>query len=209
MTFDEYMALDTNACKVATAAIVEAYFKAQESGSESTGLQIDDEICRKAIKTWGEDMLNVCMEEPAELIQAISKMRRKMVNGAMAKDNEERLAARAHLTEEIADVSIVLTELVQYYNIRLEDVQKWIDSKQARTFRRLLKYEEEAPRSEAHGKTVGGTSGVLEGFDRIIVETDGNHPKMVACITAEEILPADGYRVRCRPARTDTEEGQK
>jgi NTP pyrophosphatase (non-canonical NTP hydrolase) len=137
MSIEEYMALDSKDFKAATAAIIEAYFKEQESSG--AGLQIDDEICHKAIETWGEDMLNVFMEEPAELIQAISKMRRKTMNGG-AVNNGGQLR---NLTEEIADVNIILAELMLYYNISASDVQKWIDCKQARTMRRIIQREEE------------------------------------------------------------------
>ena len=41
--------------------------------------------------------------------------------------------------------------------------------------------------------------GITEGFDRIIVETDEENPVTIAEITEDEIIPADGYRVRMRP----------
>lgn len=34
---------------------------------------------------------------------------------------------------------------------------------------------------------------------RIIVETDEENPVIIAEITEDEIIPADGYRVRMRP----------
>ena len=137
MTFEKYMKLDAENFKETTASIVAEYFEKQDKQAE--GLQIDDEICHKAIETWGEDMLNVFMEEPAELIQAISKMRRKTMNGG-AVNNGGQLR---NLTEEIADVNIILAELMLYYNISASDVQKWIDCKQARTMRRIIQREEE------------------------------------------------------------------
>ena len=42
-------------------------------------------------------------------------------------------------------------------------------------------------------------NGILEGIDRIIVETDEKNPVTIAEITENEIAPADGYRVRLRP----------
>mgnify|MGYP001782865275 FL=1 len=59
------------------------------------------------------------MEECAELIQAISKMKR----GIDAKDN---------LVEEIADVLICIEMLKQLYNVLDLDIESWIMQKQQR-----------------------------------------------------------------------------
>lgn len=134
MTFEQYK--DFNK---ATAAIVEAYFKNQD---KQTGeVRVNDKICRKVINTFGtETMLNICMEEPAELIQAISKMRR-----LSAKDASEPLGIdrRHNLAEEIADVSIVLTELMIIYGIEPHEVQGWIECKQTRSKERIRRAEKE------------------------------------------------------------------
>lgn len=138
MTFGQYMKLDAEDFKEATASIVAAYFEKQDEQAE--GLQINDEICRKAINTFGtETMLNVCMEEPAELIQAISKMKR------LPADCSEPIAVerRHNLVEEIADVNIVLTELMMIYEIKPHEVQTWIESKQIRTESRIQQAEVE------------------------------------------------------------------
>ncbi len=42
-------------------------------------------------------------------------------------------------------------------------------------------------------------NGILEGIDRIIVETDEENPVIIAEITENEATLADGYRVRLRP----------
>lgn len=39
----------------------------------------------------------------------------------------------------------------------------------------------------------------LKDYTKIIVETDEENPKTIAEITANEITPADGYRVRMTP----------
>lgn len=41
--------------------------------------------------------------------------------------------------------------------------------------------------------------GILEGIDRIIIETDEENPVAIAEITENEIVLADGYRARLRP----------
>ena len=67
----------------------------------------------------------ICMEECAELIQAISKMKR-------GKDN------RDNLIEEMADVLIVLTQLRFIYNVGDEELTKWLHAKQDRQKQLLL-----------------------------------------------------------------------
>lgn len=40
----------------------------------------------------------------------------------------------------------------------------------------------------------------LKDYTKIVVETDEKEPQNIAEITAEKIIPADGYRVRMTPA---------
>lgn len=68
------------------------------------------------IETFGLDYnLNVCMEEPAELIQAISKCRRDFTP-----------EAKDHLAEEISDTLIVICRLLTIYDIDTSSIIKWI-----------------------------------------------------------------------------------
>lgn len=46
-------------------------------------------------------------------------------------------------------------------------------------------------------KTLG--EGILKDITRVIVETDEENPVPIAVITADDIKPANGYRVRMRP----------
>lgn len=139
MTFERYMELDKKDFEEATASIVASYFEKQEGQAE--GLQINDKICRKAIDTFGtEMMLNVCMEEPAELLQAISKMRRLSTGDISSPIEIER---KCNLVEEIADVNIILTELMMIYDVKPHEVQTWIESKQTRTESRIQRAERE------------------------------------------------------------------
>ena len=94
-----------------------------------------DEISRKAHETieksiehYGKELQSiVCMEECAELIQAISKIQRKGLNEEL----------KNHLAEEIADVMICIRMLQMMYGINSEDVLKWIDYKIERQAKRM------------------------------------------------------------------------
>lgn len=69
----------------------------------------------------------VAMEECAELIQAISKVKRYGFVGEY-KDN---------LIEEIADVDIVIREIMMIFGISVGDINEVIDSKIQRIKKRL------------------------------------------------------------------------
>ena len=86
------------------------------------------EILRKNIKRHGHTTeMFIAAEEAAELIQAISKVRRYGYIGEH-KDN---------LIEEIADVSIILQELKMMFDITDADVEKKMDFKIQRINDRL------------------------------------------------------------------------
>ena len=86
---------------------------------------ISDSIVKQSIDFYGEDIQStVCMEECAELIQAISKQKR-------GKSDKE------HLTEEIADVLICIKLLQSIYDIPDGHITDWIISKQARMLERI------------------------------------------------------------------------
>ena len=86
---------------------------------------IGKSIIAKCIKHYGEEIQStVCMEECAELIQAISKAKR----GKLDEDN---------MTEEIADVLICIEMLKQIYNIPDCSIENWIERKQERILRRM------------------------------------------------------------------------
>lgn len=88
---------------------------------------IDSYIIKRSIEHYGKDVQStVCMEECAELIQAISKEKR----GNSDKD---------HLAEEIADVIICIEMLKQIYNITEDEIYSWVITKQERTIKRIKK----------------------------------------------------------------------
>ena len=88
-------------------------------------MTIDKDVIRKNIQHYGiENQSTVCMEECAELIQAISKYKR----GNQNKEN---------LKEEIADVLICIEMLKQMYGIPSSDIDRWIGKKQKRELERM------------------------------------------------------------------------
>lgn len=88
-------------------------------------IYIDPEVVSESIEVYGKDQQStVCMEECAELIQAISKMKR----GKHDLDN---------LAEEMADVYICLDMLQKMYRITDNHIQNYIDYKQSRMNSRI------------------------------------------------------------------------
>lgn len=94
-----------------------------------TGLKIDKGIIADSIKHYGKNnQSTACMEECAELIQAISKGKRGKID-------------RDSMIEEIADVLICIEMLKQMYMISEDKINKWIEKKQAREAERMEKNE--------------------------------------------------------------------
>ena len=86
---------------------------------------IDSNVVKKSIEHYGANLQTVvCMEECAELIQAVSKMKR-------GKDN------RDNLIEEIADVMICIEILKQVYGISDNEIQNYVCQKQNRSIERM------------------------------------------------------------------------
>lgn len=85
-------------------------------------INIDLEVIEQTNKVWGfEYMTALCMEEFAEVVQAINKVRRKR--------NDDNLD---HLNEEIADCLICIEQLKDMGLVDDTNIQKWIDYKQNR-----------------------------------------------------------------------------
>ena len=90
-------------------------------------IPVNSYVVQRSIEHYGKDVQStVCMEECAELIQAISKEKR----GNSDKD---------HLSEEIADVIICIEMLKQIYNITDDEIYSWVITKQERTIKRIKK----------------------------------------------------------------------
>lgn len=86
---------------------------------------VDDSIVTESVLTYGDQIMStICMEECAELIQAISKSIR-------GKENKESI------TEEIADVLICIEALKYMHGIEDADIAAWVKRKQDREVERL------------------------------------------------------------------------
>ena len=85
-------------------------------------MKIDLEVVKQTNNVWGfEYMTALCMEEFAEVVQAINKVRRK-------KDDDNL----DHLNEEIADCLICIEQLKDMGLVNDASIQRWIDYKQNR-----------------------------------------------------------------------------
>lgn len=79
---------------------------------------------------WGNKMPMMTMEEAGELIQAISKLERSQSDGVRnTLEMAEYKQARKNLVDEIGDMFISLTALMEHYNIDDEEVDKRIETK--------------------------------------------------------------------------------
>ena len=88
-------------------------------------IPVSSYVVKKSIEHYGKDVQStVCMEECAELIQAISKEKR-------GKSDKENLA------EEMADVIICIEMLKQIYNVTDDEIYSWVITKQERTIKRI------------------------------------------------------------------------
>lgn len=95
---------------------------------------IDENIIARSIDHYGEEIqATVCMEECAELIQAISKMIRR--NDELSEEDYD------HLEEEVADVLICIETLKQIYSIPDLNIKEWIERKQKRMINRMEKWK--------------------------------------------------------------------
>ena len=89
---------------------------------------MEDNLLNQALETLQDKAMVIAMEELAELQQAISKG----IRGKLDKDN---------LTEEIADVYIVLDWIKSYFSIDGEELAKWYKYKENRIVERLSRGE--------------------------------------------------------------------
>mgnify|MGYP002507693598 CR=1 FL=1 len=90
---------------------------------------INEKNIAESIQHYGvENQSTVCMEECAELIQAISKAKRGKIN-------------RDNIIEEIADVLICIEMLKQMYSISDSEIDALIKKKQKREVERMEKNE--------------------------------------------------------------------
>ena len=92
-------------------------------------IPIDSYVLKRSIEHYGKDLQStVCMEECAELIQAISKEKRGKSD-------------KSHLAEEMADVIICIEMLKEIYSISDDMISEWIQIKEARIIERIKQNE--------------------------------------------------------------------
>lgn len=95
-----------------------------------------DAVKMRSIARYGKDtQTTVCMEECAELIQAISKLKRYNPEDPTNKVGRSELIE--NLCEEMADVLICFDLLVEIYGLKPSDMRRMMDHKVWRMKRRL------------------------------------------------------------------------
>lgn len=95
-----------------------------------------DAVKMRSIARYGNDtQTTVCMEECAELIQAISKLKRYNPEDTTNKVGRSELVE--NLYEEIADVCICFDLLTEIYGLKPSDVSRMVNHKVWRMKRRL------------------------------------------------------------------------
>lgn len=108
------------------------------------------EVLRQAIDTYGSiSQEEMAIEEMSELTKAIVKRRR-------ARDKDGYQRAMSNITEEMADVIIMLTQLLMFYGNRKE-VQRAVDEKVKRLAGRL-----ESERAEMHSAAMDAAAEVMQ-----------------------------------------------
>ena len=96
-------------------------------------LDLDQDEVYQLIKHYGTLWSTYkCMEEPAELIQAISK-----ITIAFNEGESDLLGYRDALQEEMADVFITIKLLQELYNISNRELQAHINQKMKRNIGRI------------------------------------------------------------------------
>lgn len=95
-----------------------------------------DAVETRSIARYGKDkQTTVCMEECAELIQAISKLKRYNPEDPTNKVGRSELIE--NLYEEMADVQICFDLLVEIYGLKPSDLRRMMDHKVWRIKRKL------------------------------------------------------------------------
>lgn len=90
----------------------------------------------RSIARYGKDtQTTVCMEECAELIQAISKLKRYNPEDPTNKVGRSELIE--NLYEEMADVQICFDLLIKIYGLKPSDLRRMMDHKVWRIKRKL------------------------------------------------------------------------
>lgn len=92
-------------------------------------------ILDKAVEKYGERQLDQCQEELAELIVAISKYKRAVAKG----NGSDEIKAITDVIEEIADVRIMIKQVMMLLDINETEVSNIETSKLNRLEKRMNK----------------------------------------------------------------------
>ena len=90
-------------------------------------------IIRETVNIYGDKQYMTAVEEMAELMQAISKYLRITYSGCSDAEQKEAIN---NITEEMADVYVMLEQLQLMLNIENVDIQSVINRKLNRQFER-------------------------------------------------------------------------
>ena len=130
------------------AAELREWLKAYETHGLPTTMR--PEVLQQAIDTYGSlAQEEMAIEEMSELTKAIVKRHR-------ARDKDSYQRAMSNITEEMADVIIMLTQLLMFYGNRKE-VQRAVDEKVKRLAGRL-----ESERAEMHSAAMDAAAEVMQ-----------------------------------------------
>lgn len=89
--------------------------------------QANTVVMRSVARYGANTMTTICMEECAELIQAISKLKRFNPEDPNNKVSRKELVE--NLYEEMADVQICFNLLIEIYDLKPSDLRRMIDHK--------------------------------------------------------------------------------
>lgn len=95
-------------------------------------MKIDVPDMRHSIEKYGEeDRTTVAMEEFAELIKAVSKYKRYILNARAYHDDDRYPASkiRENVTEEMADALICIETLREIFGISEEELEEMVERK--------------------------------------------------------------------------------
>lgn len=110
---------------------------------------------------------NIAMEEAAELIQAINKVKRKK--------NEK---SKKNLLEEIADTYICLAQLQEMFHFTDEELQNVIDQKISRQLQRIQSEQKQKIKDTLVGKIFWSIDRENDTIARIVVESVFDSPQI-------------------------------
>ena len=87
-----------------------------------------------------EERLTLLEEEAAEVIQAVSKIRRFKFEGVSPKDNPNNLTNRQRLAQELADLSLAIQLVIDNGDISSDEANAYREGKRE-SLKTILKHQ--------------------------------------------------------------------